>query len=303
VKATYDDGSVLVEGDARQQLYDAGGFGEPLDGDSVSLSAVEAAYLLREGKISDVDGDGYEAFTRGTVEDTATLRVYADLRDRGYYISHNDDVYMYERGDHPANSSPKTRVETANEDATVEVASLPSILAVADDDGDVTYFSLETIEPDGDFPDVSDTVEVEDGDGRHVVVSGTETLREARYGANEGGDNALVLSSVEAAYLSERGVIDASVATDGRSLRVYADLRDRGVCPRTGFKFGAQFRVYETTGDDHAELLVSPMGRDASVSVTEISRSVRLAHGVRKTTVYALVGEDVEHVAVERERP
>jgi len=300
VKATYEDGTVRVEGDARQQLYDASGFGEPLDGDAVSLTPVEAAYLLSQDKLEDVSGDGYAEFVGRAVDDPATLRVYSDLRERGYYLSHDDDLYLYERGDHPANSSPETRVEALGEDAAVEPAELPSLLGVADDDGDVTYFAVENAEPDGDFASVETAVVETEEDG--VVLSDADSLRAARYGS-ERSDGAVVLSPVEAAYLHRRGVVEADPDVDGCRLAVYSDLRDRGTCPRTGFKFGADFRVYETTEDDHASLLVSTLAADVSLPVVELSRVVRLAHGVKKRMVFAPVGDGVEYIAVERERP
>ena len=315
MEATYDEDTdrVVVRNDARQQLYDASGYGEPLDGDKVTLTPVEAAYLLRKGKLEDVDGDGYARFVRRAVEYEAVLRVYADLRDRGYYLSHDGELYLYARGEHPANTSPKTRVEAVDEDAVVEIGALPSLVAVADDDGDVTYFAVESEEPEGGFPSLESDVSVEtETHGRRTeVVSESDVLREERYGSSDGDDSILMLSPVEAAYLAERGVLDApetGADVDTRRLAVYADLRDRGVCPRTGFKFGADFRVYETPDDDHAGLLVSAVGHDASLPVVELSRAVRLAHGVRKRMVFALVGEgdedgDVEYVAVERERP
>jgi len=319
VEATYDSdaNSVRVRHDARQQLYDASGYGEPLDGDSVALSPVEAAYLLRKGKIEAVDDHDYASFVRRTVADESVLRVYADLRDRGYYLSHDDELYLYARGDHPANTSPETRVEAVGEDAVVEIGAVPSLLAVADDDGDVTYFSVEREEPEGGFPspdgDVQVETETETGGRGAEVVSGGEVLREARYGyghdAREPDDrnSTLLLSPVETAYLDGTGVLEAPEAeADTLPLAVYADLRERGVCPRTGFKFGADFRVYETPDDDHAALLVSSLGSDACLPVVELSRPVRLAHGVRKRMVFALVDDkdrNVEYIAVERERP
>jgi tRNA-intron endonuclease len=320
VEATYDrdTDTVVVRNDARQQLYDASGYGEPLDGDKVSLTSVEATYLLRKGKLEDVDGDGYARFVRRAVEDEAVLRVYADLRDRGYYLSHDDELYLYARGDHPANASPETRVEAVDEDAVVEVGALPSLVAVADDDGDVTYFTVEEVVPDGGFPslnsfeDTDVSIETDERGRWRAVILGEETLQEARYGAEDDKDDRgdrLVLSPVETAYLADRGFLDTQkTKVDARRLAVYADLRDRGVCPRTGFKFGADFRVYETPDDDHAGLLVSAVERDARLPVVELSRAVRLAHGVRKRMVFALVGEgdehsNVEYIAVERERP
>ena len=302
MEATHDEGRVRVTGDARQQLYDASGYGEPLGGDSVALSPVEAAYLLSEGKVDAVDGDGYADFVARAVDNTAALRAYSDLRDRGYYLDHDSELLLYERGDHPANSSPKTRVEAVDEYADVRVDALPSLLAVADDDGDVTYFSVETVEPAGDFPEPGGVVSAEHRGGGYVARD-ADGLLGPRYGA-ETDDGSLALSPVEAAYLHERGVVEAPDGDpDGGRLAVYADLRDRRTCPRTGFKFGSDFRVYETTEDDHASLLVSVVETDATVPVTELSRFVRLAHGVRKRAVYALVGDGVGYVAVERERP
>jgi tRNA-intron endonuclease len=307
VEATYDSDTsrVVVREDARQQLYDASGYGEPLDGGTVALTPVEAAYLLRKGKLEEVDGDAYARFVRGAVEDEAVLRAYADLRGRGYYLSHDDELYLHARGDHPASSSPETRVEAVEEDASVEPGALPSLLAVADDDCDVTYFSVERDEIEGGFPslDADGSFETEER-GRGVAVASGDALCEVRYGSTENHDEVL-LSPVEAAHLSDRGFLDTpNIDVDARRLSVYADLRDRGVCPRTGFKFGADFRVYEAPEDDHAELLVSSLENGARMSVVELSRAVRLAHGVRKRMVFALVGGDsVEYIAVERERP
>jgi tRNA-intron endonuclease len=317
VEATYDSDAdhVVVRNDARQQLYDASGYGEPLGGNAVSLTPVEAAYLLRKGKLDDVDGDGYSTFVRRAVDEEAILRVYADLRDRGYYLSHDDELYLHARGDHPANTSPETRVEALDEDALVTIGTLPSLFAVADDDGDVTYFSVEREVLDGGFPSLEKDVSVKaELRGRRTeVVSDGDALKEARYGTSEGDEEGtLMLSPVETAYLASRGILDVpepGADVDRRRLSVYADLRERGVCPRTGFKFGADFRVYETPEDDHAGFLVSSLESGACTSVVEVSRSVRLAHGVRKRMVFALVdGEDggddtVEYIAVERERP
>jgi tRNA-intron endonuclease len=306
VEATYDedDRRVRVTDDARQQLYDASGYGEPLDGNAVSLSTVEAAYLLSEGKLGDVDGDGYTDFVRRAVDDFAVLSVYTDLRDRGYYIDHGEELRLYRRGEHPANASAVGRVVVAREGDDVSLSTRIHLLAVADDDGDVTYFDFARVEPDGDFPEPSRTVRVEERGGESLVTDAS-VLEPPRYGAS--AEEGRVLSDVETAYLADSGFVDdGSRYTDGvddRRLAVYTDLRDRGTCPRTGFKFGSDFRVYETTDDDHAGFLVSPLNPNGSLPVVELSRAVRLAHGVRKTAVFALVDDTVEYVAVERERP
>jgi len=307
LEATYEKGEggteVVVRGDARQRLYDASGFGEPLDGDTVRLTLVEAAYLLREDKLPGVDGDGYDEVAR-RLDGDAGLRVYTDLRERGYYLDDGDRLRYYERGDHPANSSPVGTVGVFGEDGELSLPTDHELVAVADDDGDVTYFDVSTAEPSGDHPSLDGAdVQVRETGGGFVVEDGIDALRDGGYGSER--DDALHISDAEAAYLRSRGKIDTpSTDADDATTAVYADLRERGTRPRTGFKFGAEFRVYETTDDEHAPYLVSVREGDESVGVVDVSRAVRLAHGVRKTMLFALVDDgDVEYVSVEREKP
>ena len=82
-----------------------------------------------------------------------------------------------------------------------------------------------------------------------------------------------------------------------RRLAVYNRLRAADAVPKTGFKFGADFRTYldvETVEDlPHSEHLVRVVGPDHEFSPRELSLDVRLAGGVRKEMVFALtaVGE------------
>jgi tRNA-intron endonuclease len=78
-----------------------------------------------------------------------------------------------------------------------------------------------------------------------------------------------------------------------RRLAVYTTLRDRGVVPKTGFKFGADFRTYaevesvENLG--HSELLVRVLPAGHAFAPRDLALDVRLAHGVRKEMMFALV--------------
>jgi tRNA-intron endonuclease len=80
------------------------------------------------------------------------------------------------------------------------------------------------------------------------------------------------------------------------------------VVPKTGFKFGADFRTYadvehvEELG--HSELLVRVLPWSSVRSPREVALDVRLAHGVRKRMVFALVdGDDIGWVSVSRLTP
>jgi len=77
-----------------------------------------------------------------------------------------------------------------------------------------------------------------------------------------------------------------------RRLAVYKRLRAADAVPKTGFKFGADFRTYldvETVEDlPHSEHLVRVVDADHRFSPRELSLDVRLAGGVRKEMVFAL---------------
>ncbi|MEF8831787.1 MAG: tRNA-intron lyase, partial [Halobacteriales archaeon] len=131
------------------------------------------------------------------------------------------------------------------------------------------------------------------------------------------------LSLLEAAYLAARGAVDLPAGYDSvvaagrevegdrfdRRLRAYAALRERGVVPKTGFKFGADFRTYAdlTSVEDlgHSGRLVRVLDADHAFVPRDLALDVRLAHGVRKEMTFALVPPegDVDWLAVRRLTP
>ena len=143
------------------------------------------------------------------------------------------------------------------------------------------------------------------------------------YGQRMGrDDDTLQLSLLEAAYLAETGDLaveggPGAVRERGRSVEgeqfdrrlvVYRRLRQDGVVPKTGFKFGADFRTYaavERVADlGHSELLVRVLPAGTIRSPRELALDVRLAHGVRKRMAFALVdGDNVEWLSVGRLTP
>ena len=93
-----------------------------------------------------------------------------------------------------------------------------------------------------------------------------------------------------------------------RKLDVYTDLRDRGLVVKTGFKFGSHFRAYEEVSDvsaiPHSKYLVHALPEDYVVMLPEMSRAVRLAHGVRKRMIFAYSGKNgLEYLDIGRAKP
>src|SRR3989338_2508077 len=72
----------------------------------------------------------------------------------------------------------------------------------------------------------------------------------------------------------------------------FADLRERGYIAKTGYKFGAHFRVYnrgDQPGQAHSTFLVHFVPEYNPMTMMDISRFVRLGHSVKKKMWLAAV--------------
>jgi tRNA-intron endonuclease len=330
---THAKGEVVRLGpEGRERFYDSRGYGRPQDGDLL-LSPVEAAHLLYRGDLKTVDGHDFSEFFASV--DAAHFLVYKDLRDRGFYLSparkgwvddpDGVDFVVYPRGAGPWDDTVEHRVRVVAEGASVPAAALGNVvLAVVDEESELTYLETTTPALEGtSHTDLDWTADATLLDGRALVWAPPIGLHEQGFYGQplDNTKTALQLSLVEAAYLAEEGVLrfeggyDAVVnrgrAVEGdrfeRRLAVYAALRARGVVPKTGFKFGADFRTYATVDSiedlGHSERLVRVLPADHVFAPRDLSLDVRLAHGVRKEMTFALIDEGVHWLAVRRLTP
>ncbi|WP_255198244.1 tRNA-intron lyase [Halorarius litoreus] len=253
------------------------------------------------------------------------------------------DFIVFPRGQGPWDDAVEYRVRVVAERESVPADALGDVvLAVVDEESELTYLETDHIDVSGSTATTLDwSVDATLLDDRAVVWGPPEGLyHEGFYGQPlDDQGTALQLSLVEAAYLAREGVIsfegnegrDASPgqsahgAADGveavvdcgreaegerfdRRLSVYADLRGRGVVPKTGFKFGADFRTYADVESvdalGHSELLVRVLPANHVFSPRDLSLDVRLAHGVRKRMVFAFTsGDGIEWLTVGRLTP
>ena len=137
-------------------------------------------------------------------------------------------------------------------------------------------------------------------------------------------NNLLELSLIEATYLMEKGrlniyendekcelsyIINLIKEKDnyGRYI-VYRDLKDRGYIIRTGFKYGAEFRLYDRgaqPGEGHSDYLVKILFETDNIPTLDFASYVRVSHGVNKNLLLAIVDEDfdITYYNVEWTRP
>jgi len=165
--------------------------------------------------------------------------------------------------------------------------------------------------------------------GERVLVTEKEIkddLVERGYGEKEGKQ--LLLSPEEALYMVEKKKDFEVKSEAGRKLTydglwkkfmkidkdfsrkywVYRDLKDRGFCVKTGFKFGSHYRVYsrgDKPGKGHAVWLVHAIPEEYVAEFSVVSRAIRLAQNVRKKMIYAVVDKegDVTYYKFERITP
>jgi tRNA-intron endonuclease len=162
-----------------------------------------------------------------------------------------------------------------------------------------------------------------------VLVKEPELIAELEQrGYGEKEEEQLLLSPEEALYLKEKKAELEIEDKKGKKLGykelmkhfnkldkdfprkylVYRDLRDRGFCVKTGFKFGSHFRVYsrgEKPGSGHAIWLVHCLPEEYVCDLSDISRAVRLAQNVRKKMIYAVLDKegDITYYKIERITP
>jgi len=200
-------------------------------------------------------------------------------------------------------------------------------LSIVDEEGDLTYYEVRTKEPSGSVsPKDKGPFEghlLED----RVVVTGEDAhaLFELGYYGKLSGEK-LQLSFLEAAYLIDTGLLKIRNVKTGRNigkatflklarsrqpdfnerLKAYRDLRGRGMVVKTGFKYGTHFRVYEgDPSNHHARYLMHAVPEGYSSTWPEMSRAVRLAHGVRKEILFSRVTRrhGVQYIQFKRIRP
>ena len=319
---------IYVAGDAKQRYHDARGYGEPTDDEHIRLDPVEAAHLLYRGDLETVDGDGFTGFLNRVEEEDflSHLVVYKDLRERGYYLrplGPEDEAtfVVFERGSGPIDGSIAYRIRVVDERSSIDVASLqPGVLAIVDEEAEVGFIAIEHTSPRGDtevppYEGINASVV-----GRRVLVwrPPKELYTASFFGQPLGGrdavDDVLQLSLVEAKYLAANGIIDLDDGNldsvirelDGkrfdRRFAAYRALREAGTVPKTGYKFGADFRVYRSFRSledmGHSDQLIRVLNPKGELSPMAIALDVRLAHGVGKRMLFAR-GEATDHRSID----
>jgi tRNA-intron endonuclease len=269
--------------------------------------------------------------------------VYRDLRMRGYVVTPDIQpahFRVFPRGGKPRRTPSKYWVFAASERKMFDLGDMVDyikrvqkarkklLVGIVDEEGDLTYYQARLVKPKGKVKPKKVRKKISAlflGD--RVLVVDTESANKLYQNEFFGKfiGEGLQLSLLETAYLLELGVL---ILRDPKSskkinhaqfirkakrmqsdfitrLNVYKDLKSKGLIVKTGFKYGTHFRVYKTDPDkDHALYLIHAVSTSYHSTWPEISRAVRLAHGVKKELLLGRVNENrSEYVSLKRMRP
>ncbi|MCD6456035.1 MAG: tRNA-intron lyase [Methanophagales archaeon] len=321
MQAVLSDGKVVVAGSEAETEAEtdilAKGYGRKKG--TIELSLEEAAFLLETGKIQIKDGAGKELNLNVFLEHALdaspkfALRylIYTDLKERGYAVQPGGvDFWLYPRGAKPGEKPARHFIRIFSESDFLSLNDLAALLisarnmrkepiiAVVDEESDITYYEVqeanfESVEPEKDRRESKKRKAKTTLLGDRIVLWDAD-LAENLYRDDFYGkltkEKRLILSLVEAAYLMKKGLLEIEVRgqeSDLDKYAVYEDLRKKGLVVKTGFKFGSHFRVYKTKQQKHSSYLIHVLPEEHVFSMQELSRAVRLAHGVKKRMIFS----------------
>ena len=269
--------------------------------------------------------------------------VYRELRQRGYVVKlgqHPLDFRVFPRGGSPNKTPSKWWVAAISERSTFDLGKLMDdldrttevrkkmLLAIVDEESDVTYYEVRRVHPKGKLGAVDLAAKANGIMMADRVIVPDKDEAAALHGGHFFGKqigSTLQLSLIEAVFLVELGglrlrdaktnreVSSSALKKRARSIQpdfdlrfdAFKDMKTKGLVVKTGFKYGSHFRAYEgDPGKQHARYLVHAVPKGYTAMWPEVSRAVRLAHGVKKEILLGRVAEkEVEYVSLSRYRP
>jgi tRNA-intron endonuclease len=304
------------------------------------LTECERLQVIKEGRpMSFGDIFGYSSAMNEKFD--ISYLVYRDMRNRGFVVKAESglfDLSVFPRGFTMSNSRPLYLVRVVSEREVLDLETFSKEVAhtegkgkkllygVVDEEGDITYYHMSTRDMSGGVFHTSSKYPAKGAlIGDRVLVFEDDNIRYLRDGGFYGKimGNVLQLSLIECCFLMEMGDLEVSSQQGGGMsaeemtelgmrtqeefdlrLDAFRDLRKRGMVVKTGFKYGAHFRVYDGSPDaDHAKYLVHSVPRDKEMMWPEISRTVRLSGGVKKEILFCRTGDPMEYLEFKWFRP
>ena len=326
---TIFDGAYCTAPKEAAELYDQNGYGRIEKDGRLRLAPEEALYLAARGKIELKDYT-FDTLLAECAKEPSFLRnfiVYRDIRERGYVITaaqsaekNAEQSYrIFPRGQRPGKGTSKYLLRVLSERDIVDFSSIirdakktanmrkQFVLAVLDDEHEITYYEVRLpVLAARECTDLPTGITAK-RTGIPAFVSGeiTDMLQKNWFGTMLDASR-LYLSPLETLRLLEQGKLtldDGMSAEEYLSLaesgdaefsvkyRLYCRFRELGYYPRSGYKYGHHFRVY-TESTNHSEMLAQAVPAGTASPMWAVSRSVRLAHSVKKRMLFVSIADN-----------
>ncbi len=319
-----DNDTVVVEDTAEaNRLHNKSLAGNPESGNTLRLHRVEAIHCVERGWLR-IEGSSVASLLADAAKESGRLEVeylcYRDLRERGLTvrIQPNGSMQVWARG---ATTKQEPWFTTMAHAERVSIRAEELLewagqhVSVVDEDGAVTHYQSSVVALQGDLG--SPTLPTMQGtilDDRVLVADSdaAAALAAAALGTPHGDGR--VLSLLEAESLRRRDVLDldADIVAHAQARHpdfdvlqnVHDALDAAGVLTKSGFRFGTHLRGYAADPDTvHAEWLIHCAAPERELQWSDLSRGIRLAHGVRKKFLVAVAANPVQFVELSWFRP
>ncbi len=273
----------VMEGKSATYLHNRYLMGK-VEGKSLFVNKFELFFLAIKKRISMENGESppeRKLFIKLFEEkDIPMLKVFIDLKNSGGRVSIKGDSLILV-GKNEARSKRRI-IYPMRENQEISFDHLSkldgSIIASVDDDGDITYYSVEHASLKGENRGLTDRPPIDRIGNRGIASS-----KDLPPWIGDSMGDVTVLSEQEMPFLNDKPPEDDIAA-------VYMHLLENGFIVRTGFKYGCNFRAYGGPMEQHAQFLVHVMRK--TVQWYEISRAVRVAASVKKRMIFASPWED-----------
>jgi len=171
IKAIFHKETIITENTPQaRELYEKSNYGEKLADGRIKLSLIETMYLAEKKRITIFDGKNKkitleQLYNKAKKEPNFNVRypVFKDFRNRGYIIKtalkFGADFRIYDRGIKPGEDHAKWIVYPVNETQKINWQEFTAknrvahstkkklLIAVVDDEGDVSYWESSWIKP------------------------------------------------------------------------------------------------------------------------------------------------------------
>ncbi len=286
----FSNASFPVERSAPSRTYNRYRIGKIIDGD-LYLDKFEISYLVLQAKypFGNMESSARLSLLSEFLDqenDLETTLAFSHLKAKGYTIKGEQSTLRIRK-----KSSRQWEflviVQREDEYLRLEANEPPEavIYCIVDEEGDVSFYSISRDDPTGSNM-------VEDADykpvkiGKYLLQGNTnESTKIKRIGFD--------------IYLSSKQFDDFALLPEDLLLLV-KDLKDRGIIARTGFKYGANFRLYTRSIEEHSDYLLL-YAENKQLKWYEISRAVRVASAVHKSLLIAYNSDGIRYLKIKRQ--